>query len=240
MITDIWTVMWKEFKEFLGQRGTLVSILVFFAIFGIFFPAQVGRSWLSSPVGLLNATFLPLFLVLGMVADSFAGERERHTLETLLASRLSDRAILFGKLIADIAYGWGLMLLGLLLALITVNLTTRGGFLFYPVQPLIATLVFGLLFATLMAEGGVLFSLRAATVRQAQQTLSIGMMAVIFVPIFATRAIPEDIRNRILHAARDAGLTTVGVLLAVAIIIVDAIVLAIVMTRFQRSKLILD
>ena len=30
-----------------------------------------------------------LLLVINVVADSFAGERERHTLETLLASRLS-------------------------------------------------------------------------------------------------------------------------------------------------------
>jgi ABC-2 type transport system permease protein len=53
---------------------------------------------------------------------SVAGERERRTLETLLASRLDERAILFGKLLAARAYGWGLTLLSLLLGAASVSL----------------------------------------------------------------------------------------------------------------------
>ena len=37
-----------------------------------------------------------------MIADGIPGERERHTLETLLASRLSDRSILLGKVMAAV------------------------------------------------------------------------------------------------------------------------------------------
>ena len=58
-----------------------------------------------------------------MIADSFAGERERHTLETLLASRLSDRAILFGKIAACIAYGWLMAMLCVLVGTITENVS---------------------------------------------------------------------------------------------------------------------
>ena len=52
-------------------------------------------------------------MVSSLVADSFAGERERHTLETLLASRLPDRAILAGKLLVPVAVAWGAALLAL-------------------------------------------------------------------------------------------------------------------------------
>ncbi len=49
-----------------------------------------------------------------MITDSIAGERERQTLETLLASRLPDRAIVLGKIIAVTLFGWGLLLLGMI------------------------------------------------------------------------------------------------------------------------------
>ena len=40
------------------------------------------------------------------VPDPLPRERERHTLETLLASRLSDRAILLGKIGAAVGFEW--------------------------------------------------------------------------------------------------------------------------------------
>src|SRR5438045_4186121 len=98
MATDLSTVIWKEWKEFLSQRSTLLSMLVFLVIFAVLLPYQAGAGWVESPLGVVNLLFMPLFFVLTVIADAFAGERERHTLDTLLASRLSDRAILFGKL----------------------------------------------------------------------------------------------------------------------------------------------
>src|SRR5215207_5614395 len=96
MLTDISTVIWKEWKEFLGQRSTLLSMLFFLAVFAGLLPLQAGERWVDSPLSVANLVFVPLFFVLTVIADSFAGERERHTLDTLLASRLTDRAILFG------------------------------------------------------------------------------------------------------------------------------------------------
>ena len=70
------------------------------AVFGVFLPLQNGASWVTSPITMVYWAWMPLMLVTGVIADSFAGERERHTLETLLASRLPDRAILLGKVAA--------------------------------------------------------------------------------------------------------------------------------------------
>jgi len=80
--------------------------------------------------------WVPLFLVMGVIAYSFAGDRERHTLETLLASRLSNRAILLGKIAAAVGYALRVTLLSLAAGLVTVNVAhgrdspaTAGGIL---------------------------------------------------------------------------------------------------------------
>ena len=53
-------------------------------------------------------------MIISFIGDAIAGERERHTLETLLASRMPDRAILLGKVIAIVLYAWGMGVLSLL------------------------------------------------------------------------------------------------------------------------------
>src|SRR5262245_29450021 len=188
MMTDLWTVMWKEWKEILFQRGSLrtgaTGVLILLFVFGIFMPLQMGRTWVQSPMVLLYWTWVPLILVSGVVSDSFAGERERHTLEALLATRLSDQAILFGKLGAALGYGWGVTMACLLVGLVTVNLAHgQGELLFYPAVVGCGILALSLSGAGLVACAGVLISLRAASVRQAQQTLSITIMLLLFVPV---------------------------------------------------------
>lgn len=59
-------------------------------------------------------------VLITFIGDAIAGERERHTLETLLASRIGYRAILPGKLIVTVGYAWGMALVGLLLSLVVI------------------------------------------------------------------------------------------------------------------------
>jgi ABC-2 type transport system permease protein len=137
MIQDISTIMWKEARELFlqrsGLRGGWTGLLILIVVFGILMPLQSGPEWLGAPTTVLLWAWVPFILVNSVVADSFAGERERQTLETLLASRLSDRAILIGKISSAIAYGWGITLIGLLVALITLNIAFSGGeLLFFP------------------------------------------------------------------------------------------------------------
>ena len=112
MIIDIGTVMRKELKELLFQReqgrSSSIRLLIFIGIFGIVLPLQNGINSLTSPFSMVFWLWIPYMLISGVTADTFAGERERHTLETLLASRLSDRSILFGKRSEVIGYGWGM------------------------------------------------------------------------------------------------------------------------------------
>jgi ABC-2 type transport system permease protein len=242
---DMLTVAWKEWRELIlpggSLRGGRISLVILLGMFGVFLPFQAGAEWVTSPATLFYWGWLPLMLVAGAVADSFAGERERHTLETLLASRLPDRAILFGKIVAAVAYGWGIVVAMLLLSLVTVNLTARAGhLLLFPWRFAIGAPLLAWLGAGLAATAGVLVSLRAATVRQAAQALNVGILLLIFVPVLGAQVLPAAWK-----AQAGAWLASVGVdgilwTATVALALVDLLLLAVAMARFQRSRLILD
>ena len=245
MMTDIWTVIWKEWKEMLVQRGSLrgglLVLIVIVGVFGVVFPLQEGPGWVESRLALIYGAWLPLFLVSGTVADSFAGERERKTLETLLASRLSDRSILFGKIGAAVAYGWGLTLISASLALIAVNVAHgRGHLLLYSPMIALGLVLLSLLGAGLAAGSGILVSLRASTVRQAYQQLSLAIVLLTILPLFGFRALPDDWRVQLARAIVTASTTQIVVVVAAVLVVLDAGLLAIAMARFQRARLILD
>ena len=245
MIGDVFTVLWKEFKEILLQRGGWrsgwMNVLVSVGVFGVFLPLQAGRDWVENPLLLLVWMWVPLFLVTSVVADSFAGERERHTLETLLASRLSDRAILLGKVGASVLYGWGLTMAMLLVGLVTVNVAHRGGgLLLYPAGVAAGTVVMVLLVSGLVACLGVIISLRANSVRQAVQVMSLAMMVLFLVPTFGLQALPRPTQLAIIEFARGLDLRTGFWIAGAAILALDAILLAWALGRFRRARLILD
>jgi ABC-2 type transport system permease protein len=241
LLADVRTVVWKEWAEFVRQRSTVIGMLFFVAVFGIFIPVQRGREWLTSGIPFLNAALFPATLALGVVADSFAGERERHTLETLLASRLPDHAILLGKFTAIVGYVWGLTVASLLAAAVAVNVAEPTvGLAFYPARLLVSGLVFGALSAGLAAGAGILVSLRAATVRQAAQMLTIGLMGLIFVGVAAASALPDGWKRWLIETVRGLGPTATVLLAGAALLLVDGVLLAVAALRFRRTRLMLD
>ena len=119
MLTDISIVVWKEWKELLqfqsGKRSSLTGLIIMVLIFGIFMPIQWGSIWLETAAPLSFSVIIPLLFVGTMIADSIAGERERHTLETLLASRLPDgmREVVSLRAGSGMSYGEIAELLGI-------------------------------------------------------------------------------------------------------------------------------
>lgn len=244
MITDILTVAGKELREvftFGDARGrSKYSLLVLVVVFGIVFPLQSGREWVDSPVNIMVWAWMPFLWVSGVVADMFAGERERHTLEALLATRLSDQAILFGKLLAALTYGFTLTWVIMIASLITVNIGFRdGGLLFYPLEMFAGALVFSLLISGLSACIGVLVSLRAGSVRQAQQAMSAGML-VLFLPLMLIQFIPRTWLSAAENILQNVQPVQIAIWLALLLLGVELILIAIARRLFQRSKLILD
>lgn len=229
----------KEWLELVGRGGLqgAQGMLLFIAAFGVVMPLMNGRAWITSPVMAVAWAWVPMFLASTVISDAFAGERERHTLETLLASRLPESAILFGKLGAAVAYAAVLCGISLVAGVLTVNVAHRGeGFIFYRGSVIAAMAGLGLLGAVFVAAIGSIISLRASTVRQAQQTLG-GLILVLFVlPIAAVRMMPSAWKADAAAAATaGAWAATVGV---AALVLIDAALLAFARSRFTRSRLI--
>jgi len=245
MKNDILTVMWKERKGLFRVRGRRAqALLAMFSpvLLAVLFPLQEGVGWVQSPLSLLLAFIAPLILVGLSIPDSFAGERERHTLPTLLATRLSDRAILFGKMITSVAFGWGVTLVLLAIGLVTVNVAHWDGhILLYKPSILLADLTFSFLVAMLTAGAGVLFSLRAATAQEAQQTL----MAVLLIPpmilqfvVFAIMG-SDSGKARFQEVLGAISFEQVILVIVAVLLVLDVVLLMAAMARFKRARLIL-
>ena len=244
MTADVGTIVWKEWKELFagrGRRSTLLTTILPLAFVAIVLPVQFGPAWVSSGVMLATWAWLPLFLTVSVIADSFAGERERHTLETLLASRLSDRDILFGKIAAAVMYAWGLTLMMLVVALVTVNVVHGNGtLLLYSPAFAFAGVGVSLLAAVLAAGAGVLVSLRSPTARQAQQTVSVGVMLLLFVPLFGFQLLPDAWRAAVARTFAETDPTALVLAIAAALLLIDGALVAVASARFRRARLIVD
>jgi ABC-2 type transport system permease protein len=237
-MNDIWTIIWKETKDSILQGGltALVRPVLLMGILGIIFPLRFGLQWLAlAPLVVGIVVYFPLLLVLSFVGDSIAGERERHTLETLLASRISDSAIVLGKIIVTTVYAWSTALLGLLLGLVVANLSKgQGSWQFYThVDLLLEVLGLSLLTGLLGASGGVLISMRSATVRQAQQLVLVAMLVLAGGGVLLSRFLPADV----ISALSESQLW----LIAIAVLaVLDLILLGVSLVSFRRTRLMLS
>jgi ABC-2 type transport system permease protein len=238
-------MVWKEGKELLQVRGSrrnsLAGVLLNLGVFGVFLPWQSGLNWLESLATTFWVLFAATFWTTSVIADSFAGERERHTLETLLASRLPDRAILFGKFTAALIYVWGQILASLALGLLVVNLAHGSGqIVFYRPSVGFTALGASLLGTGLVAALGIWISLRASTVRQAQQTLLLPLTLVLILPSVGIMILPADMQSRVFQWLVGADVTALAVAGLAALLVIDAGLLAATAARFKRPRMILD
>ena len=248
MIDDLKTMLWKERKGLLMQGGSrwraVVTVLLVVVMIGVFLPLQIGRDWLDTAWSLMAAFLFPLILVGITIPESFAGERERHTLSTLLASRLPDRAIFFGKLGLAIGYGWLATLLILLVSLVVVNvLFWEGQVLFYAPGVILADVAFSFLMSCLTASLGVLISLRSATAQGAQQalmfTLLIPLMALQIIPVLLFSVVPNG-REIFRQLIEETDFGTLMLVVAAVLVVLNVGLLLGAMARFKRARLILS
>lgn len=257
MLADILLVAEKELKEVLlrqgGAKANVFNWGLILLVFGVVIPVRAGADWIHYPSFVLTWVWLPLLLVSALVADSFAGERERHTLETLLTSRLSDRAILFGKVAAAIGYAYSMLLVLMVTSLISVNVApnaakmARYGLTFpmlWPPRVVLEILGFGLLGITLIATIGVTVSLKSETVRQASQRLSLGLIAVFMLPLMAIGAVTDMLsqptRDALIEWLAQLDGRTVGIFIALVLVVLDAFFIALAVRWFRRSRLVFD
>ena len=110
MIHDSWIVSRQEWRSIrrslLPSLGAILTLLATLVLFGIVIPIGHSRGWLNAVANQALWFWLIWLLVAGPISDSFAGEKERHSLETLFSTQLPEIAILGGKIVAVAAYGW--------------------------------------------------------------------------------------------------------------------------------------
>ena len=247
MIADILTLIWKERKALLRpQGGRFQSGMMWLmpVMLSILLPLQIGEKFLSTPFVLILTFIVPIVIIAVTIPNSFAGERERHTLETLLASRLPDRTILFGKLVVPVVFAWTVLGIAHILALAIFNTAHWNGSLqFHPPTLLLGIIGLGLMLPLVAAEVGVFISLRAATVQSATQAL----FMVLFLPIIVLQIVGavvigtgQDRIQGILDTLETLNWTVVLILLLAGLLIATVLLLTAVTARFQRARLILN
>lgn len=245
MIQDILTVVWKESRELIAMQGTLKGGLlryaITFGILGVYLPYSFGRDFLEVPVFGLIYVWFSMFMGVGVVLDSFAGERERHTLETLLASRLSDTAILFGKILAAVIYGFSLTMVLMALGLTVVNIAYwNGQITLYPADITAFVVLAAMLVSLFFASVGVLVSLRAPTVRQGSEMLMVALIGIAAVPFVLFFLLPDAWKKSLLDVVVSAGVTSLAVGALAVLVVLCLVTLYAAILSFRRDKLILD
>lgn len=225
--SDVWAVIRKEWLEWTSSRGFLVNPLVVIAVFGVAVPLVAGQLWSENLLVQWVWIWLPLSMSTGPTIDLIVGERERGTLEVLLSTRLSERAILVGKVAAVALYGWVLVLVCWLAGWLTVRLVYGQGSLGQALV-LLAPLALSLLAALFVALAGALISLRAQTTRQAQALTSVLLLGVFLV----VALIALQLARWAAPGAAGLELAWVGLLLA----ILDIALAGWLLGRSQRSE----
>jgi len=173
----VWIIMQREIRDQLRDWRIIVPIVILTLFFPFLmnftanqvldFVEQYGANLLAErfiPFLLMIVGFFPISISLVIALESFAGETERHSIEPLLASPLSDLQLYMGKLLASLVPPVVASYLGVLIYMIGIYRTTS-----WRPEPsfLILVLVLTFVQALVMVSGAVVVSTQTTSVRAA-------------------------------------------------------------------------
>jgi ABC-2 type transport system permease protein len=170
--------LWESFGDRSSRRGGIIQAAVLTVGLGFLGPRASVEGWSSSaPLSIALFAFIPGVAAASMAADAFAGERERRTLETLLATPVSEGVLLVGKALASIVLGSSVGVLGLLAATETVRSITGAPFV-PSFEQTLGALGAAVASSGLMAAAAIVVSMLVPVARATQQIISVGTMVV--------------------------------------------------------------
>jgi ABC-2 type transport system permease protein len=242
MILKEWSELRAAFFNWSRWNPATLPLLLMIAAFSIYEPFRIGSDWTTSSIMLFSFSLLLTIIAVGSIIPySFGGERERHTLEPLLATPISNIAILLGKIIVPTIYGWGMAILNMVMSLLSINLAFgQGRILFYPVNIAIGVIVMSLLISLFIASVGVLASLHAATVMQAQRTLAAILFFPLFIPAFLIGPMsPSAWKYTVSQLLVTMGASKSFIILATILVMLIVVTMFVTLIRFHREKLLL-
>ena len=225
MIDDIRTVVWKERRERAGQHESFRGKIAdwFFPSLSLGFlaivpPLTLQGEWRSSAFTLVLSVLIPSMVAGPSMPDAIAGERERNTLNSLLATCLPDRASVLGKMVAAIRVALGATLVAHVAALATMNLVDWSGRVsLYEPWIALANAIAAVLVAVLAASLGLLMSIRATSV--------------------LPDAWREVFEGFITNVVLDLDPIRAFLVFFMICLLVDAGLIALVMARFRRARI---
>lgn len=160
-----------------------VVILIVVAAFGVLVPLYKGFGFLDSRIIAAYACLAVLFVA--PASAELAATHGKGTPPTGILARIA----------LIIAWGWGMTVLILITALVTVNLAYRrdGGFLVPPPEFCAAVLIFSLSASTAIAVLGAILA-RRFSAAGVKNILRIGFLAILLGLVFGSRVLPEAVQ----------------------------------------------
>ncbi|MHA1321206.1 MAG: ABC transporter permease subunit [Candidatus Helarchaeota archaeon] len=181
-------VIKKDLKE-ISQTFQIFGVMIILPIlFGVVYPLIVffissaippeEATSLGFIVNLFNGFFLIMAVTIPVVvaSDSFAGEKERKTIEALLAAPISDEELFIGKVL--VSFIPAVLLTYLSAAIYCIIIDVGFGAFILPDLPFLFMLVLIPIFTLLSIELTVFISVRVKGFREAQQ-----LAGVIIIPV---------------------------------------------------------
>jgi len=202
-------------------RQALV-ILIAVTAFGVLVPLYKGFGFLDPRIVAAYACLALLF-----VAPASAELAAAH------GKSGSPEPAILGKIALIVAWGWGITVLILGTAIVTLNLVARGrGFLAPPWGFLASVLTFSLIASIAIAMLGAILT-RRFSATAVKNILRVGFLAILLALVFGSRVLPERVQLEILdHFSTRRALTS----LAWDSSIVSAVIAALLLIPLLGSK----
>lgn len=244
-LEDSWTVTQKELKErlaaTLADRKLLAALITLVVGGGVLVPWLAGGEDFGQTLLLVLAILAPVPLVIHSAADSFAGERERRTLETLLASRLPIQAILVGKIMAASLYGWLGAWVTLIAGIMTISVgNSHLAHLLYSPALILLSLTLSFLVSLFTACMGAYISLRTSSIHQAQLSTGLLLGLIFFVTALLTAVLLQLLPGPALVEVESERLAIALAGLAAGLLIADLGLYIATSLRFKRRLLMAE
>jgi ABC-2 type transport system permease protein len=192
-------VMKKDLKEISRNFQVFGVMILIPIIFGVVFPIIISFVAAAIPpaeiatLGFIINLYSGFFLMMGAIiptvvaSDSFAGEKERKTIEALLAAPISDGELFLGKVLVSFVPTVVLTYLSATIFCVLVNITL--GAYYLPNLNFIYILLATPLFTLLSIEITVFVSVRVKGFREAQQlagAVLVPVIAIVFLNAFTS------------------------------------------------------
>ncbi|MFN2109822.1 MAG: stage II sporulation protein M [Anaerolineae bacterium] len=186
----VWVILRREIRDTLRDWRIVVPIVIlvvgfpFLANFaanrGLTFVNQYGASLIIErllPFLMLVVGFFPSSFSLVIALETFVGEKERRSLETLLATPLTDLQLYVGKLLAATTPPVLASYLGMVTYLLLMGLTLDW---WPPISLLLVSMTLSTVQSLIMVSGAVIVSSQSTSVRAANLLASFIIIPMAF------------------------------------------------------------